>query len=64
MDFLIDQGADVRVKHSPYSLLSLISRVCTNTSDQAEAERLAEKIIAMGADPHYFNANYGNFSEI
>lgn len=64
VDFLIDQGADVRVKHSPYSLLSLISRVCTNTSDQAESERLAEKIIAMGADPHYFNANYGNFSEI
>lgn len=64
VDFLIDQGADVRVKHSPYSLLSLISRVFTNTSDQVEVERLAEKIIAKGADTNYFNVNYGNFSEI
>ena len=64
VDFLIDQGADVRVKHSPDSLLSLISRVCKNDSDQAEAEKLAEKIIAKGADPNYFNVNYGKFSEI
>lgn len=65
VDFLINQGADVRVKHSPYSLLSLISRVFTNTSDQVEVERLAEKIIAKGADPHYFYPpKNGGFSEI
>lgn len=61
VDFLIDQGSDVRVKHSPYSLLSLISIVCKNNSDQVEAERLAEKIITNGSNPHYFD---GKYSEI
>ena len=65
VDFLIDQGADVRVKHSPYSLLSIISLAYKNNSDQAEAERLAEKIIAKGADPHHFNpSRSGGVSEI
>jgi Ankyrin repeats (many copies) len=64
VDFLIDQGADVRVINSPHSLLSLISRVFSDDSDHAEAERLAEKVISKGADPHYFNSSYGNFGEI
>jgi ankyrin repeat protein len=65
VDFLIDQGADVRVKYSPFSLLTLISKVVIDVADQVEAERLAEKIIAKGADPHYFYPpKNGGFSEI
>ena len=63
--FLIDQGADVRVKHSPFKLLSLISHVFKDDSDQVEAERLAKKIIAKGADPHHFYPpKNGGFSEV
>ena len=65
VDFLIDQGADIRDKHSPYSLLSLISIAYKNNIDQTEAERQAEKIIAKGADPHHLNPSIsGGFSEI
>ena len=65
VDFLIDQGADVRVKYSPFTLLTLISKVFIDDADQVEAERLAEKIIAKGADPHYlYPPKNGGFSEI
>ena len=64
VDFLIDQGADVRLKNSPYSPLSVISMAYKNNSDQAEAERLAEKIIAKGADPHHLSpSRSGGISE-
>ncbi len=62
--FLIDQGADVRTKPWPFTLLNLISHEFTDDADQVEAEMLAEKIIAKGADPHFYLPRYGGFSEI
>ena len=63
--FLIDQGADVRVKSSPYTILSLISYEFKDDTDQVEAKRLAEKIIAKGADPHHsYLSKNGGYSEI
>ena len=63
--FLIDQGADVRDKSSPYTLLSLISYEFKDNANQTKAERLAEKIIAKGADPHHsYPSKNGGYSEI
>ena len=63
--FLIDQGADARVLPSGYTLLSVMSYEFKDDADQVEAEMLAEKIIAKGADPHHFySPRYGGYSEI
>ena len=63
--FLIDQGADVRVKSSPYTILSLISYEFKDDADQVEVERLAEKLIVKGVDPHHFYPpRYGGLSEV
>ena len=55
VDFLIDQGADVKESNLIFSHLQILSMESKNNSDQDEAARLAEKLIAKGADPHYLN---------
>jgi Ankyrin repeats (3 copies) len=61
-DFLIDQGANVKARNFNLSPLMTLSSVSSNDSDQALAERLAEKMISKGADPRYIAK--GNYSEL
>jgi hypothetical protein len=55
VDFLIDQGADVKESNLIFTHLQILSMESKYNFDQDEAARLAEKLIAKGADPHYLN---------
>ena len=55
VDWLIDQGAIVTASNLPFTHLQILSMVSKTESDQDEAARLAEKLIAKGADPHYLD---------
>ena len=48
-----------------FTHLSAISHEFKDDADQVEVERLAEKLIAKGVDPHHFYPpRYGGLSEV